>query len=236
MTSKITYVKDANGEVLIRKRKRRRKHLPQLTSKRQKIVIGIAAAILLLIFALIICYFVGMFNMKTHYDEGKIIHYNGHTYMYNENLISMSFIGYDKNETDDNEGREGQADFLVVMGLDTENSSLKGLSIPRDTMVEPNDYSGAAYFGSAGKEQIAVTFSYGHEIHESCEKTTEAMSRLIYNVPIKYYFGLNLEGIAHINDSVGGVSLKALETIPNSNIEKDKTLTLHGDNAQKYVR
>ena len=174
--------------------------------------------------------------MHVHYDEGKIIEYNGHKYQFNENLIDLSFIGYDTNDDDTEAGRDGQADFLLVMAMDTEKGTLKGISIPRDTMVQPNDYSGANYFGAMEKEQIAVSFSYAHELNESCQKTSEAMSRLIYNMPIKFYFGLNLDGITPINDAVGGIDVKALETIPNTNIEKDKDIKLHGNNAERYVR
>ena len=236
MSDKITYVKDINGEVLIRKKKRHHKFLPSFSRITKKPAFWIGVAILAVILVFVILYITGMLNMKVKYDEGKTIHYNGHTYQFNENLVTLSFIGYDQNNRDAEDGRSGQADFLVVLGFDTENSTLKGLSIPRDTMVEPNDYSGAAYFGITEKEQIAVTFSYDHDINDACQKTTEAMSRLIYNMPLKYYFGLNLDGIGPINDAVGGISVNALETIPNTNITKGETTTLHGDNAERYVR
>lgn len=175
-------------------------------------------------------------NMKVHYDEGKIVEYNGHKYQFNENLVTLAFIGYDQRTADAEAGRSGQADFMLVLALDTLNSTLKGISIPRDTMVEPNDYSGQAYFNIDKKEQIALTFSYGHEINEACEKTAEAMSRLIYNMPLKYYYGLNLEGIAPINDAVGGINVTALETIPNSNIVEGANIHLYGEEARRYVQ
>lgn len=174
--------------------------------------------------------------MRVHYDEGKIVEHNGHKYQFNENLITLSFIGYDTRESNEQNGQAGQADYLLVLAYDTLNSTLKGISIPRDTMVESNNYSGAGYFGVTEKEQIAVTFSYDHEKNASLERTTEAMSRLIYNMPIKFYFGLDMEGIGPINDAIGGVSVNALETIPQTNIVKGQNIDLYGNNAKKYVQ
>lgn len=237
MSKKITYVEDANGEILVRKKKRKKKVARNFFTKKKTLILSIIAAVIILIVA---TYFLllnlGYINMKAHYDEGKIINHNGQTYTFNENLITLAFIGYDQRNEDDKSGRNGQADFLLVLALDTENSTLKGISIPRDTMVEPNDYSGQTYFGNTDKNQIAVTFSYGNNIDQACQLTTEAMSRLLYNMPLKYYYGLNLNGIGPINDAVGGINVSALETIPNTNIIQNQNIDLYGQAAQKYVQ
>ncbi len=55
-------------------------------------------------------------------------------------------------------------------------------------------------------------------------------------MPISYYFTLNIRGVAALNDSIGGVTLTPIQTLPNSNIVEGVEMTLLGKNARTYVQ
>ncbi|MDO5328818.1 MAG: LCP family protein [Coriobacteriia bacterium] len=229
-----------NHDELIRKRKRRRRKNYTLRRRLKKlgIVLGVIVGVVALI-AIIMCILsaLGRQNLKAPvHDEGKVVYYNGHKYNYNENIVSTLIIGYDQTEKDKYEGLSGQADFLLLMTLDTESGKLRGISIPRDTMIEVGEYAGAAFIEKNTKMQIAKSYGYGDGKEKSCEITANSVSRLLYNMPIKYYTALNLEGIGPLNDSIGGVYLNPIETIPNTSIYKGQNITLMGNNAKAYVR
>lgn len=59
-----------------------------------------------------------------------------------------------------------------------------------------------------------------------------------YGMPLKYYFAMDLESIAALNDSVGGVTLTSLETLRLSGkiVTKGEVVTLLGKDARDYVQ
>lgn len=165
--------------------------------------------------------------------EDGVIDYNGHKYKLNENIVSVCFIGYD--DSADGELKGGQSDAVMVLALDTSSGKVKIISVPRDSMVTVDAYSGESYAGQV-TEQLCLQYSYGDGANRSSELTTATVSRLFYNLPISYYFTLNIRGVAALNDSIGGVTLNALQTLPNSDIVEGQDITLLGKDARTYVQ
>ena len=170
------------------------------------------------------------------YDEGRTIEHNGHTYAYNENIVSVVVMGYDKSlHANSVPAGSGQADAVMVLALDTKTGKATVIGIPRDSMVDVGEFVGDAFMGQE-KMQLCLAFSYGDGAHTSCEYTTTAVSRALYNMPMSYYMALDYDGIAPLNDAIGGVSVNALETIPNTGIVAGQDIVLYGDNAARYVQ
>ena len=168
-------------------------------------------------------------------DEGYTVEYNGTTYRYNENIVSIVVMGYDRTEDVEDTGEAGQADAVMVVAFDTETGEMNVIGIPRDTMVYVDEMVGDAFVGQ-GEMQLALAFSYGDGYETSAENVVRAVRRILYNMPMNYYVALNLEGVGAVNDAVGGVTLTAIETIPNTVIVEGEEITLWGSNAQKYVQ
>lgn len=120
-------------------------------------------------------------------DTDYSVRYNGKKYKYDETMINLLFIGTDnEDEVRKNEffGNGGQADVLLLACVNTEKNSVKIISIPRDTLcnVELFDYWGNS-LGS--KElQIALSYAYGDGEKKSCEITANAVSDLLYGLPV----------------------------------------------------
>lgn len=169
------------------------------------------------------------------YDEGKTVTYNGHKYALNTNMVSVLVIGYDR-ETPAEEGEKaGQSDALIVLAMDTATGKATAINLPRDSMTLVDQYVSGTFVGTQTM-QLCLAYSFGDGRESSCEITAKAASRLLYNIPISYYFALDLSGIGPLNDSIGGVALTPLQSIPSTNIVEGQDTVLFGTNARRYVQ
>ena len=169
------------------------------------------------------------------YDEGKTVKYNGHTYALNENMVSICIIGFDRTAPAEVGEKAGQADAVMVMALDTKTGEATAIGLPRDSMVEVGEFVGSAFIG-LDKMQLCLAYSYGDGRETSCQYTTTVASRVLYNMPISYYFALDLSGVGPLNDAIGGVALTPLQSIPNTGIVEGQDTVLFGNNALRYVQ
>lgn len=174
-------------------------------------------------------------------NQGYIT-YNGEKYQYNSNLKTMLFMGIDKREAQLEAGSiagyNGQSDCLILLVMNQEDKSIVLLEIPRDTMVIVQAYGMSGDALGTMKAQLALQFAYGNSDKESCRLVSDAVSNLLYGIKIHDYLALNMNGIAPIVDSVGGVEL----TIPSDYTWIDPafvpgaTLVLTGEQAKNYVQ
>jgi anionic cell wall polymer biosynthesis LytR-Cps2A-Psr (LCP) family protein len=235
-------------DTLIRKRKRRKRKRKGLR------VAGLVLIILLLIGGLTVWIVLSMMRSgetairggtgdtpvatgedAVSYDEGKTVIYNGHTYALNENMVSLVFIGFDRFASAERGEPAGQADAVMVIALDTQTGETTAIGIPRDSMVDVSEFVGDAFIGQ-DTMQLCLSYSYGDGRERSCENTVTAVSRILYNMPVTYYFALNESGIAYLNDAAGGVPITPLQTIPGTNIVEGERIVLFGNNAYRYVQ
>ncbi len=161
----------------------------------------------------------------------NVLRYKGVSYEPNSSMVSIAFIGFDGND----EHGAGQADTVIVISLNTEDGSISAISIPRDSMVEVNEFLAGDFLGQETM-QLCLAYSYGDGADGSSRNVADLASRILYDVPVAYYFTLDLSGIGPLNDSIGGVTLTPLETIPNTSIEAGVPVTLWGMEAQRYVQ
>lgn len=169
-------------------------------------------------------------------EGGQYIVYNGVTYKYNENVTSFLFIGVDKENLDDQtvQGTGGQADVIVMMALDLKNRKLTMLNIPRDTMTDVAIYSASGYYTGMKKQQICLSYAYGDGKKTSCDNTMASAKRIFYNIPVSTYYSLDLEGIAALNDAVGGVDVVSPETIEK--FREGQSYHLEGNDARRFIK
>ncbi|MCD7823542.1 MAG: LCP family protein [Oscillospiraceae bacterium] len=171
-------------------------------------------------------------------SQNADIEYNGVKYKLNRKIETVLLVGVDKYlaSTDSNTYiNTEQADFLMLVVIDTSDESFKVLHINRDTMtdVQVLGVTGAVAF--TNYEQIALAHTYGSGQEDSAENTVTAVSNLLYDVDIDHYITVTMDAVSIINDAVGGVTLTALDTI-NDDIIEGETVTLLGENALLYVR
>lgn len=222
--------------------KKRKKKMPAAA----KVALSVLIIILVIIFAFVgTFFFLGqkgksdLTNVTTQTDYEEKISYNGHDYVYNSNIVSIAFIGVDKRDLgleDGVVGTAGQADANIILTVDTSTGKAKALAIPRDTMVEVDLYSENNIFLRNEEMQLCLSYAYGNGTDTSATNVTTSLSRILYNVPINKYFALDLNGIAPINDAIGGVTVQSLYDFDKLGIKKGDTVHLVGDLTEKYVR
>lgn len=175
-------------------------------------------------------------------EQGKEVTYQGEKYVYNEDLVSILFLGGDKEAFEEGgtvgDGKAGQADALFLLVLDTKTGKSRLIAISRDTMTDVNVYSDLGNFIGTEKLQLCLAYTYGDGKEKSCENTVRAVSRLFYGMPVAAYAALDLDAIAVLTDAVGGVEVTVTKdlTIQDPSLKEGERKVLTGEQAQWYVR
>ena len=173
---------------------------------------------------------------------------DGKVYEYNDQIRTFLVMGIDDahhEQVDEETLRKangGQADGLFLVVLNPLDESIKVLAVNRNTEVPltlasmgEND-SDVIYDGP-----IAVQHAFGGGGEYSCELTRDAVSKLLFDIPIHAYMSVGYEAIPLINDAVGGVTLTIPEGMEdllkvNKNWTEGSTITLKGRDSVEFVR
>lgn len=162
-------------------------------------------------------------------------------YRYNDQVVTLLLLGVDQAEPDIDEGSTDSgicADVILLAAIDQKNNRVSFFTISRDAMCDfaiPDPETGGMINVNG---QLALTFSYGDGGKTSCEMTREAVSQLIFDLPIYSCSALYLDGIGKLNDAVGGVTVTVLEDLDYgySAMRVGDEATLTGDMATRYIR
>ena len=169
---------------------------------------------------------------------GRIINYNGKSYIYNSDIVTLTFIGVDDGHGTDNELR--MADAIYVFAINTKTGKVKMLNVSRDIMTDVDVYSKEGAFISTDNIQIAYSNAYHGKDQTGGENTNKSISRFLFNMPVENYFELNLSAVSTLNDAVGGVTVTSDLTFTSPEdgrtISKGEVVTLHGKEAEYYTR
>ena len=86
--------------------------------------------------------------------------------------------------------------------------------------------------------QLALAHTYGSGEEDSCENTVLAVENLLYGMEIDHYVSLTMDGVALLNDLVGGVTVEVLDDFSgiDDSLVQGETVTLQGQQALTYVR
>ena len=179
-------------------------------------------------------------TMAENYGDNfqSSIFYNGVEYIYNTDITSVAFIGVDKRAfglNDDLVKKVGQNDVNMVVSLDTKTGESHVIVIPRDTLVDVDKYSVDNEFMGTDKKQLCLAYSYGDGASTSCDNTIVSMQRILYGIPINTYVALDLDGIAPLNDALGGITVVSPNDFEDK-YKKGQEITLQGDAAEDFIR
>ena len=170
-------------------------------------------------------------------EEGKVVTYKGQKYRLNEGMVSLCLIGQDKDMHTPDTGFNGQADFVMVLAINTKNGNMTGIIVPRDSMVDIDvNYIATDTLYKNEKLQLCLQYAYGTNDDESSKLVSRAVSRALYNIPLDYYYTISTDGVYALCDTVDGVVVNPLESIPGTNIVEGEEIKLQGENAKKYVQ
>lgn len=182
----------------------------------------------------------GTAEKKTALKAGQVRR-GDKVYEYIDGILTFLVLGIDidgpvTRNKDLVSGGQSDAIFLVVLNPDTKSISLIGVN--RDTMVDIVMVGlGANGENLTTKAELAVQHGFGDGLHQSCELTRDAVSKLFYNLPIHGYISFNMGGMAALNDAVGSVRLTVLEDMTEINPAwyQGAEVTLSGKDAYEYI-
>ena len=173
-------------------------------------------------------------------DDREITYYNGTAYARREDLETVLLLGVDKFEGETPEGyiNNQQADFLLLLVLDEENETCTPIQLNRDTMTQIQILGVTGEPAGTFTGQLALAHTYGSGEEDSCENTVLAVENLLYGVGIDHYVSLTMDGVALLNDLVGGVTVEVLDDFSgiDDSLVQGETVTLQGQQALTYVR
>ena len=170
----------------------------------------------------------------------KTIERDGVKYFPRQDITVVMVLGIDqmgKVESSNSYNNLGASDVVALMIFDEKNKESRILCLNRDTMLE------MPILGIGGKKagtmtaQLALSHTFGSGLEDSCENTRETVSNFLYGLEIDYYVSMNMDAIALLNDSVGGVTV----TVTDDFSEIDPTIgmgevKLMGQQAITFVR
>lgn len=173
-------------------------------------------------------------------DDREITYYNGTAYARREDLETVLLLGVDKFEGETPEGyiNNQQADFLLLLVMDKQHETCTPIQLNRDTMTEIQILGVNGEPAGTMTGQLALAHTYGSGEEDSCENTVLAVSNLLYGVEIDHYVSMTMDGVALLNDLVGGVTLEVLDDFSgiDGTLVQGETVTLKGQQALTYVR
>lgn len=173
-------------------------------------------------------------------DDGLTLIYQGRKYRYNENIVSILFMGVDKKDLDKNHGygENGQADTLFLACLDTESGAVKILPIARESMVEVDEISEDGNSAGIVLQQICLAYAYGATAEESAENVSLSVQRLLYGIAPSATAVLDLSGIRKLSDLVGSITVTCNENVSSHGyyFKEGKQYTLKGNKLHAYLR
>lgn len=255
--SNVTVVPDPNDPdmVIIRTRKRKRKAVPKRKiGPKARVAIIVVAVIVGVLAAAAIAFAiaVNVGNVNLHQvfngldntpeeavtqDQGQTIEYDGHTYRYNENVISFLVIGRDDESSFAPRPDASCADVAVLFTMDTSNNKAHAIVVPRNSWVPVDLYDENENFVATREMQLTLSHAVLLDtVAECAANTTKSVSYLFYNLPITYYVDIDQEVVADASTAVGGVQLEALESIPGQPYSAGETVILEGNAAFRYVQ
>lgn len=207
--------------------------------------LGIAAGVLALGIA-VIGVVLGMadhyrINSDSSTDSREMITYKNETYVKKGNLETYLIAGIDapgKVEKVTEYDGTGQCDVLAVIVRDRSTDQCKLLSIDRNTITAVKSLDNDGTYLDTTDIQISLAHAMGFDQQVRAENTVDAVSHLLGDQTIDGYAMVNMGAIQVVNDMVSGVTVTIEDDFSDvdPSMKKGETVTLMGEQAEKYVR
>lgn len=173
-------------------------------------------------------------------QDASILTYNGKDYVLRDGIETLLVLGLDTYSGTETESYTNtkQADFLLLLVMDTKNGTCKGIHINRDTIADMSVLGVSGDRVDTVRRQIALAHTYGNGREVSCRNTADAVSTLLNGVEIDHYVSVTMDAVPTYNDLVGGVTLEVLDDFSaiHPDMKEGETVTLTGEQALAYVR
>lgn len=153
-------------------------------------------------------------NVGTGYRN---ITYQGQNYSYNNRITAIIYAGVDSDEPLVQSTQytvAPRADSISLIVLDELHKKMTIIALSRDTMTKIRKYTLFGDQSYLAKDHLCYAYTYGDGGKASCEGLCEAVSLLLFGIPIKDYVVSNRTSMEIIGNILGPVEL----TVPNNDL------------------
>ena len=172
--------------------------------------------------------------------QRKRVEYQGKTYIEKLGLTTILVMGVDRPSGTPGYGARqgGQADFQMLMVIDSGEKRIKRLQIDRDTMTEVEILGILGNVVGTQRMQICLAHGFGNSPEENCEHAVSAVENLLEGVDIELYMAMDMDAIGTLNHALGGVTVTLTEDFSAQDpaMMKGTTLCLDDRQAEIFVR
>ena len=169
------------------------------------------------------------------------LYLDGKNYQFREDMEVILIMGIDNTEVlvnDKSAVSSSQADVLYVFAVDHKNKTYQAIQLNRETMTGIQTLFPDGTKDAIATAQICLAHSYGKNETARCLNTVDAVSGLLFNVPIDHYISLNMSAISVLNEQVGGVTVTVPAGLESADpaFKEGAQIKLQGKQAELFVR
>ena len=171
-------------------------------------------------------------NQTEDYHE-KVI--DGKRYMYDASIVSILFMGIDTKDPE----KLGQADMIDLVLLNRDQETMQVVSISRDTMTKIHLFDMEHHSLGWDTQHLALAYTYGDSHKNGATLTSQAVSKLLLDVPIVHFLAMDLSQLSVVHDVVGTLEV----VVPNDSLvdvepswQAGTIITLTKDTVETFVR
>ena len=180
---------------------------------------------------------------KAEESRWKLVH-DGKEYKVGSYVETYLLVGTDNPDADNSDihverfYNHSQADFIMLLCADEDNGKITAIQINRDTMTDVPWLDVLGRFGGTEYRQIALAYNSGSGGTDSLNNTADAVSQLLFGIPIDHSAAFTMAGINTLNDLVGGVTVHIEDDLTpiDSTLKKGSIVTLRGKQAEHFLR
>jgi LCP family protein required for cell wall assembly len=165
------------------------------------------------------------------------------SYIKKPNVVSIAVLGRDATPVEERRSDGGNTDIMIVMVVDLDNTDVKAISIPRDTVAHIDHYQSKEVQDEEFFDKINSAYSAGGSINgrefqlkNSVACIQEYLNTFgTFDIKVDNYVEIGLTGLRELTDDVDGVEVVMNNGIPGVGA-KGQTVKLNGKTAMLYVR
>lgn len=174
-------------------------------------------------------------------NKASTLHFDGKDYQLKENMEVILIMGIDDREDIGDSQfaiHNSQADVLYVYAVDHKNKTYQAIQLNRETMTGIQTYNDDGTKDTIAEAQICLAHSFGKTEQGRCLNTVDAVSGLLFNMPVDHYISLNMKAISILNEQVGGVTVTVPAGLESADpaFKEGAKVKLQGKQAELFVR
>lgn len=166
--------------------------------------------------------------------------YQGKTYVERTGITSILLMGVDRTASSGNQTgyrSGGQADFLLLVVMDSVDKKVSLLQINRDTIADIVTLGVLGNKVGTRSTQICLSHAYGANQLECGQNTVDAVKNLLEGIELTQFYSMNMSAMPALNDLLGGVTVTMADDYPDidPSYVKGATIKLTGAQAYEFV-